>query len=134
MSKILGNNVIVLASDISTAETVPIAYARNCEVDSDMDFKEKSTPSTGKWKEYVPMRGKWKMSVSCLLSDDESAIMNAYTSQTPLSVYFQDAIGSEWMFGGTAYVKRIKATGPIDQMASFAVEFQGNGALAYSVE
>lgn len=134
MSKILGNNVIVLAMDASTAATVPIAYARNCEVDSDMDFKEKSTPSTGKWKEYIPMRGKWRMSVSCLLSDDESAIMTAYTNQSPLSVYFQDAVGSEWAFGGSAYVKHIKATGPIDQMATFAVEFQGTGALSYEVE
>jgi predicted secreted protein len=134
MSKILGNNVIVLASDISTAETVPIAYARNCEVDTDMEFKEKSSPSTGQWKEYIARRGRWSVSVSCLLSDDESAIMSAYASQKLLGVYFQDAIGSEWFFGGSAYIKRVKATGPMDQMATFQVEFIGNGALSYEVE
>ena len=43
-NKILGNNVILLAQYTvgSTLTSVPIAYARNCEVDSDTDFVEKS--------------------------------------------------------------------------------------------
>lgn len=131
--KILGNNVVLLTQYISgtTVVPVPIAYARNCEVDSDTDFAEKSGTTQGKWKEYEPMRSGWKMSVTCLLSDDESAVMAAYNNRTLLTVYFEDADGAEWMWSGKAYIKHIKSTGPIDQMASFQVEFQGTGPLVY---
>ena len=134
-NKILGNNVILLAQYTvgSTLTPVPIAYARNCEVDSDTDFVEKSGTQQGKWKEFEPKRSGWKMSVTCLLADDETDVWQAYNNHTLLDVYFEDAIGADWMWSGKAYIKHIKATGPIDQMASFQVEFQGTGALTYSV-
>lgn len=135
-NKILGNNVVLFATKMSgsTLQIVPIAYARSCEVNSDTDFVEKSGTSQGKWKEFEPKRSGWRMSVTCLLADDETDIINAYNNRTKLTVAFQDAIDAEWYWRGDAYVKSFNAKGPMDQMASFQVEFQGTGALTYAVE
>lgn len=130
--KILGNNVVVTAKDRSN-NNVPIAYARNCEVDADTDFQEKSSASTANWKEFEPKRSWWKMIVQCLLADDESEIMLAFKNRTLLNLSFADDQVNEWSWHGTGYIKKIKATGPMDQMASFVVEFQGTGALEYEL-
>ena len=133
MSKILGNNVTILATTTvdNQTEQVPIAYGRSCEVDTDKDFQEVSSPSTGQYKQFRPKRSGWTMSVSCLLSNDEEEIMAAYNNNTLLDVYFTDSIGF-WYWYGKAYIKSIKATGPIDQMASFQVNFKGSGDLDYN--
>jgi len=129
MSKVQGKN-ITCGYTPSGGSFTAFAYARTASISMQTEMNEVSSPSTGTSKAYIPGRSSWSMSCGCLLSSDESTIMGIYNRKESISVAWGDPQGNK--FTGTAYIKSLKATGNIHEMATFDIELQGTGALSYT--
>lgn len=129
MAKVQGKNISCMYEK-STNVYEAFAYARTASISMQTEMKEVSSPSTGTSKAYIPGRSYWTMACGCLLSDNVSTVMALYNNRTSFKVAWGDPQGKK--FTGTAYIKSLKATGNIHQMATFDIELQGTGALSYT--
>lgn len=127
MSKVLGKNII--CGKLTGTTFAPFAYSKNATISIDRDMIEVSSPSTGTSQEFIPGRKGWSISCSCLLSDNESAVWALFNNGTKFTVSWRETGGREWT--GDVYIKSLKATGSIHEMAKFDIEMQGTGDLTY---
>ena len=133
MKKVIGTNVKCLTK---TADGLfkQIAFARNAEITINRDFVEKASASTGKFKEYTPSRISWSVSIDALLCDEQELLYNMMYSGDLIDISWQaEEEGIEkFIYTGKAYIKSMKLTGKIHEMATFAANFLGSGLIDVS--
>lgn len=141
--KIKGKNLMVFAG--SGDDLRCIAYSTQCELDISCDVTEVAGFGTGKWREYIPGRCGWTMTVSSLLSDETengfdffdrlnegdivrlcfSTVMDSDNERDAETIEANDQISRY----GNAFVTSIVYTGSNRNMATYQVEFTGSGEL-----
>jgi len=132
MTTIQGTNIHCGIVNTATNVFTQFALSRKASITMKRDMQEVSSPESGQDKEYIPARKGWKMSVGCLLSNDEQVVWNAYDNGEKIMVSWRETQGTECReFTGYAYVANIKATGNLHEMATFNIELQGTGKLYY---
>lgn len=108
-----------------------IAAAKSCEVGVDTDFIEVASPTNGTWKEYVPTTQGWEASAGCLVAEMNYVDMffDIQKAKSLLSLAFFDADLMSF-YQGQAYIKSLKVTGQIGNLATMSVLFQTSGELS----
>lgn len=136
MKKIQGTHIHLGTVDTDGTFSA-FAFARQASVSMKRKMIQIASPTTGDSEEYIPGRKSWQMDCGCLLSNDESAVINAYNAGTKLKVAFRDETPDwspelKYAFIGNAYIDNLKQQGNIHSMASFNISLQGTGALNYN--
>lgn len=135
MKKIQGTHIHLGTVDTDGTFSA-FAFARQASVSMKRKMIQIASPTTGDSEEYIPGRKSWQMDCGCLLSNDESAVINAYNAGTKLKVAFRDETPDwspelKYAFIGSAYIDNLKQQGNIHSMASFNISLQGTGPLNY---
>ena len=127
-----GNNILVFSGGVAIAST------KTDEIQSGVELREISSPSQGKWKQYITGLQDWSVSVGYLvLSDSALHIANKSGVQDLLQVgntftlkirvrNDNDATGVT----GSAILKTCKITATNGNLVQGVFQFTGNGALS----
>jgi TP901-1 family phage major tail protein len=129
MSKILGTNLLL--GHLIDGAFSAFAYSKACTIDEQADTIEISSPTSGKWQEFLTSRFSWSMSCECLLSSDNSTIEDAFRKGEPIEVSCRnrDTAGKEYR--GRAIITNLRATGRIHEMSTYSITLKGTGKLDY---
>ena len=119
----INGNLIIVKID-GTA----VAGSRSCEVQTDSELIEISSPNDGLWSHYLVGRKKWSLAVSYLLgttSDFDKLLLTG----TACSISFTDRSGNV-LLEGDALIGTVKNTATRGNLAQGSFQFIGNGVLA----
>ena len=121
---ILGNNILIFRDGTAIAGTV------SNEVQAAADMIEKSSPTSGDWKEYLSGRKEWSVNVSFLVLEnlDVRDLLTVGTTYT-LKFRGRDSADNTGVTG-QAILKVCKITATIGNIAQGSFQFVGNGALS----
>lgn len=120
---ILGNNILIFRDGIAIAGTV------SNEIQSEADIIEKSSPTSGEWKENVAGRKSWSINVSHLVLayNGVRELLNVGSTYT-LKFRGRNSSDSTGVTG-SAILKVCKITATKGNIAQGSFQFVGNGAL-----
>lgn len=118
-----GNNIIVLSGGQAIAGT------KSNEIQADCGLIEISSPTSGKWREFITGRKEWTLNVNFLLLADTDVqnllqVGNAFT----LLVKGRNADDS-YGVTGDAILKTVKHSYTRGNLCVGTYQFRGNGAL-----
>lgn len=123
---ILGKNIIVAIG------STPIASAQSGMLNEQKDMIEVASPTSGLWKQHLPARRAWQVSVDALITttaDDLNVLQAAYDNDTPLTLRIYDT-----RYGynriGTAYIQSLNIQTQVGSLAKCSVNFIGSGSLS----
>lgn len=120
--------------------STPVAYAKTCELDVQMEMVETSNPSSGAAKAFRPRRYGWTVNVSGLvaanMNNTDDLLDNlkdgtecyivigkvTWSGSTPTKVVGQS-------YGGGAFISGLRQSGTHNEKATFSAQLQGNGTL-----
>ena len=129
MGKILGSNLIL--GTVENGVHKAVAYSKPCTVEEKREMTEVSSPTSGRWKEYVPGRVERRVTCECLLSDDISTLESAFMAGTPLTVSIRQRSGAGKGWRGQVLITSLRIAGRLHEMASLSVEMTGCGEWRY---
>lgn len=118
----------------------PYACARSISINLTTDFIETSVSGTGVWRTYKPTALSWGASMEGVVSiDDEDRVTledlrakQVLQEQVYLKFQRVDDDGNEYNEYGYAYIADSQDTGSYNDMATFSIEFRGEGPLTPS--
>jgi len=128
MATINGTNLIVQIA--GTAQ----ALAKECDCDITNAGRDITTKSSGGWKETAPdgMRA-WKVTGKGLIdfttTPGVSTLMGYITSRASVTLVFGAAGSGNKFYTGTAVIKSLKMSGPLEETAGYDFEFEGTSTL-----
>ena len=139
----LGSEMFVY--DGSTAAATPFAYATECSLSLSANQIDTSNKQQGAWASALPGQISWSISTSALYTNQNNygQIFDKFTQRKPISVIFGLAKGTDSSgnfdpsinmegehYMGTAYITSLELNAGTSEVASFSVEFTGEGQLA----
>lgn len=115
----------------------PILCGTDCEFVRDPEFIEKTTTTSGLFKDFAVRREEWSMSVSGLTKIENSASLTFfYMLQTSVRrtrqlvrITFTDIDGADKQISGYVLIGRQSITGPYSDFANCSIELKGTGAF-----
>lgn len=131
--------------DGSTASATPFAYATECALSLSANQIDTSNKQSGYWASALPGQISWNVSTSALYTNKNnySTIFDKFTLRQPITVTFGLAKGPDSSgnfdaslnmdgerYIGTAYITSLELSAGNNEVASFSVEFTGEGQLA----
>lgn len=125
---IKGNDLLI------SLDGVAIAGAKECVIEVDNDFREVSSPSSGKFRTYKPDRKGWSVRVNSLVPDNDKVcsrllkVGNLYE----LSAYVRNNAEFDRLTG-YAYLQHADAQGSRGGLVTGSWVFLGNGAFTMPV-
>lgn len=131
MKKIIGTNIKCFTKD-PDGTFMQIAFARRATISISREMIEVASSTSGIYKEYLPLRIKWSVSIDGLLSDKQEELYSLFEAGKALDILWQDDnqnLTINFVYRGKAYIKSLVLTGNIHEMATFSVELQGTGTL-----
>lgn len=120
---IKGNNILIFQDGIA------IAGAYSEEVQSATDLLEKSSPTSGDWKEYTDGLKSWSVNISSLVlaNTDVRQLLNVGNTYT-LKVRERNSADNTGVIGN-AILKVCKITATKGNLVQGSFQFTGNGPL-----
>lgn len=130
--------------DGSTAQATPFAYSTECTLSLSANQIDTASKQSGYWASALPGQISWNISTSALYTNENNygAIFDKFIQRKPITVTFgiakgQDASGNfdtsinmdAEHYQGTAYITSLELNAGNSEVASFSVEFTGEGAL-----
>lgn len=123
-----------------------LAYATDCELTREREFKKVSYRGSGQWAQNIPGEKSWSITANYLMAyepNDYIDIDTLYDEGTEIEVAFATtnvpeigvddigAISPNTILGykGKAYIDKITNNGTNRQVASMSVNLTGSGAL-----
>ena len=154
MSKIKGQNLVVLFQDAVTLEWKALAYATQCELDVNRTMLEVGSATSGNWQHFKPKKMGWRITAAHLLSDvDQPVDVDQLLSEgtkvkitftcvadhpmpksdppqyEPEYRFFGPPYGYAYTRTGEAYVSRHTVTARHRTYVSSSIELTGTGPL-----
>lgn len=125
---IKGNDLLI------SLDGVAIAGAKECAIEVDADFKEVSSPQSGKYRTYKPGRKGWSVRVNSLIPDNETVCSRLLKTGNlyELSAYVRNNAEFDRVTG-YAYLQHADAQGSTGGLVSGSWVFLGNGAFTMPV-
>ena len=121
---IQGRNLLVVVDGTA------VAGCKSCDVDAETDMLEKSSPSTGVWREYEPGRKGWSVSTSMLVSSvHDTIVQNGQKVWLTCVVRTDAGLMTEDRLSGWAFIRQAKVTGSCQNLSKGSFVFQGSGEL-----
>lgn len=108
-----------------------IGGQKSASIEMSTDSIDVSNKVTGEWVQKIPGFKQWSMTCDGLyISDDEgyAALMTAFKNSTPVQVIFADE-NATISQSGNAIVSSMSLDAPYDDALTYAVSFEGVGAL-----
>ena len=109
----------------------PLAASKSCNVNKSQSFIEVASPTSGRWKSFVPQKLGWRISSDCLLAtmDAYKTLDAAWKAGTALNIRFHD---TEYNANeiGTAYIENLDLVATKGNLAKMSVSLRGSGALS----
>lgn len=107
----------------------PLYAAKSCDIEVDCDTVEYSSPSSGRWRNFLAGRKSWTISVSYLVSDQNIPSDMSRVGQTfQLKVYPRNSLPDKQLTGD-AICTSWKVTGTRGNLVQGSFVFQGTGPL-----
>ena len=150
----IGNELFVYTRDVSTDGVTPIgnvadssvfAYSTECTLSISADQIDTSNKQSGVWASALPGQLSWSISTSALYTNENnySTLFSKFERRDPLYVEFGEitALGdsstamntsidaSAGYYAGVAYITSLELNAGNNEVASFSVEFTGEGKL-----
>lgn len=118
-----GNDIIVYRDGTAIAAT------RSADLPAECNMIEVSSPNSAQWREYIPGRKGWTLTVTWLVvaETDVRALLNVGTSYT-LKFKGRSATDAQGVTG-TAILKTCRITATRGNVVQGSFAFQGSGAL-----
>jgi len=139
---ILGNEFFVYDSSSN-----PIAYATTATLTTTAETISTANKQSGVWNSAMSGQISWNVSTSCLYTDAQGydSMFNKMVDREPISIKFGRCISlgtaatdistaldaSKGYYEGTAYITNIELSAGNNEVASYSVEFTGNGRLEH---
>mgnify|MGYP006874806189 CR=1 FL=1 len=125
---IKGNDLLI------SLDGVAIAGSKECSIEVDSDFREVSSPSSGKFRTYKPGRKGWSVRVNSLIPDDETVCSRLLKTGNlyELSAYVRNNAEFDRVTG-YAYLQHADAQGSTGGLVNGSWVFLGNGAFTMPV-
>ena len=133
--------------DGSGGSATPFAYATECTLSLSANQIDTSNKQSGYWASALPGQISWNISTSALYTNQNNfgTIYDKFTQRQPINVTFGIAQGMDSSgnfnpaldstathYTGTAYITSLELNAGNSEVASFSVEFTGEGQLAKS--
>ena len=113
---------------------VAVAHATDATLSLEHDLVDGSSKSSSGWKDVISGQRSWSLSCSAL--QDYASTYGAETAfdaingRTSATVTFTTNVSGDIEYSGTAYVASLTQNAPLEDVATWEVEFTGSGALA----
>lgn len=128
--KVLGQNVQLAYKEERDGEFVSVAFTKSSTLEVSRDFKKVSGPFTGDSQEVIPGRKSWSITNGMFLSKKALELFRIFDEGKPLFVkFFFKSDGVTIAHTGTAYIKSIKESGNVHDMAALEMSLIGSGQL-----
>jgi len=143
----LGNELFVYTSDTSTGTAAPFAYSTECTLSISANQIDTSNKQSGIWASALPGQLSWSVSTSALYTDQNNykTMFDKFAAREPIYVSFGEVtslgdastamdtalLKSAGYYQGTAYITSLELNAGNGDVASFSVEFTGEGQLLY---
>ena len=123
---ILGKNIIVAIG------STPIACAKSGSLNEQKDMLSIASPTSGKWKENLPGRREWSVSVDALITttaENLNTLQSAYDNDTLITLRIYD---TQYGYNrtGTAYIQSLNIAVQVGSLAKLTATFVGTGSLS----
>ena len=126
MAILHGKNLQILKRTTDTTYAAVVAMAKSCDVYIEADSLEKSSSTSGTWREYdVGLKG-WSINVSHLVTVG-SFPTEAEMVGTIITIRVTDGTAQ---MQGSALVKTWKATGTMGNLTQGSFQLLGSGPLS----
>lgn len=117
-----------------------IAYSKTCALEVKTSTVEVSSPSTGVFKTYLPVKTEWTVSVSGLIADsrNDTSLFDMMTARTEVSLLIyqieRNSAGSvtdpeQPYYMGNALLTSLELTAENQKVATYQAKFTGCGEL-----
>ena len=118
----------------------PVLCATDCTFSRQMNFVPITSTDSGIFREFMPGKEEWSMSVSGLTKvENDAALTFFWVLQTSvrrqlqtIRMTFTDEVGASKQISGSVYVGSQDISGPISDYAQCSIEFRGTGAFSVS--
>ena len=143
----LGNELFVYTSDSSNGTATPFAYSTECTLSISANQIDTSNKQSGVWASAMAGQLSWSVSTSALYTDQNNyhTMFEKFASRTPIYVSFGEVTSlgtdssamntalnkSAGYYTGTAFITSLELNAGNGEVASFSVEFTGEGQLLY---
>ena len=143
----LGNELFVYTADSSNGTATPFAYSTECTLSISANQIDTSNKQSGVWASALPGQLSWSVSTSALYTsaNNYSSMFEKFAARTPIYVSFGEVtdlgdastgmntalLKSAGYYTGTAYITSLELNAGNGEVASFSVEFTGEGQLLY---
>ncbi|MBR2016426.1 MAG: hypothetical protein IKA00_03870 [Prevotella sp.] len=123
---ILGKNIIVAIG------STPIACAKSGSLNEQKEMLPVASPTSGKWKENLPGRREWSVSVDALITntaENLNTLQSAYDNDTLITLRIYD---TQYGYNrtGTAYIQSLDIVAQEGSLAKLTATFVGTGSLS----
>ena len=129
MAHILGNDLIIAIATGSETPTA-IASSKSCDIETNCDLKEISSPTSSIYRTYIPGRKTWRVVVSFLVASSSLGVLSAKNIGTTytLQAYIRENSSVDY-FQGTAILQQAKVTGTRGNLLTGSWVFVGSGDI-----
>lgn len=129
MAHILGNDLIIAIATGSETPTA-IASSKSCDIETNCELKEISSPASSIYRTYIPGRKTWRVVVNFLVQTTASAVLSAKNIGTTyaLKAYIRNNSSVDY-FQGTAILQQAKVTGTRGNLLTGSWVFVGSGDI-----
>ena len=132
MATLNGTNLVV------TLNGVPVALAKECDIDITNAGRDITTKASAGWKETAAdgLRS-WKITgkglIDFLSTPNFSTLFSYFTSRSTVTLVVGASGTGNKTYSGTAVIKSLKGGGPLEETAPYDFEFEGTGALTEGI-
>jgi len=111
-----------------------VSALNNWSLELGLDTLE-TTAFGDEWKNFIAGLKEWSASAEGAYNvhtdtDGQAALQNAFLNGTEVDLKLY--VNSTNYYGGQAIISSLSVEDPVDDIVTISIEFQGNGALAYS--
>lgn len=112
-----------------------VANIKSWKLDIQQDLKDTTNFNSNGWKDQAPTIKSWNGSVEGdwnVAGDTpgQKALQDASLGGTTVAGVFN--VNGTNNYSGTAYVKKISVSEPVDDIVKFSADIEGTGALVYA--
>ena len=129
MAHILGNDLIIAIAMGSSTPTA-IASSKSCDIETNCDLKEISSPTSSTYRTYIPGRKTWRVVVNFLVASTSLGVLTAkyIGNQYTLKAYIRNNSVVD-SFQGTAILQQARVTGTRGNLLTGSWVFVGSGDI-----
>ena len=135
---VLGRDVIV--EMLYDAIYYPILCGTDCEFVRTPEFIEKTTTTSGLFREFAVRREEWSVSVSGVTKVENDAALTFFYMlqngvrrvQQTIRITFTDIDGDDKQISGNVLIGTSSISGPYSDFANCSIELKGTGAFVIS--